>query len=561
IEITEGVALIRLERFGVAFSRFEVDTPNAAAVLEQDGFYRINVRGEEESEIIVRRGSMEVTTADGSFRVRQGSRLLVNTGASGRLELVADASFDNWDQWSNDRDTTIDTVTSSSSSSVSYLNIIETTFNCFYGASELSSYGHWINDNSYGSCWVPRVSSGWAPYRHGQWLWAPRVGWTWLASEPWGWAPYHYGRWAFLPGAGWAWVPGFRSGSYFYRHSYYQWRPALVYFFNYQTPRGNYIGWYPLHPGERWRRPDRDRRSRDHSHLQYPTARGGNRRADDDESRWRRPRVRDGMTVMPVDGFTRPDRASARPAAPARDINNWIDRGARAGLPDVTPANEAAAPVWRNSENRPRPARAFAPPADVVNRPVVTRNRPADPGVATSAPRERRLVQPRKDRTIMEIPAPGINRHNHGGDQDPSNRPAGSRDNDRDSRADRQRDSGGVRPAPVTPRPGTDSSPEQKDRDRKNVDRDASENPKNRSRERFIPIPAPRGGGAEAEKPRESAEPSRERRARPRDDSGSNTANRPRDGDAAPPSRKAEPRGQKPEARTQNPGGRRQKPE
>jgi hypothetical protein len=181
VEITEGVALIRLERFGTAFSRFEVDTPNAAMMLEQDGFYRVNVQSEDESEIIVRRGSMDVTTADGSFMVRTGNRLFVNTGASGRLEIVADTTFDNWDQWSQDRDTAVDSVISSDSSSSSlssFVSVAESTFNCFYGASELASYGHWINDNSYGSCWVPRVSAGWAPYRHGQWLWVPNAGWT-----------------------------------------------------------------------------------------------------------------------------------------------------------------------------------------------------------------------------------------------------------------------------------------------------------------------------------------------------------------------------------------------
>ena len=40
-EITEGAATIRLERFGSAFTRFEVDTPNAALVFEKDGIYRV----------------------------------------------------------------------------------------------------------------------------------------------------------------------------------------------------------------------------------------------------------------------------------------------------------------------------------------------------------------------------------------------------------------------------------------------------------------------------------------------------------------------------------------
>ena len=207
VELTEGTAIIRLERFGAAFTRFEVDTPNAALVFEKDGLYRVNVAGAEESEIIIRRGSAEVATVDGSFKVREGHRLLIDSSTNGRLEVAVDNSRDDWDRWSYDRDQTIDHHVVAASPD--YINDHETTFNCFYGASELAGYGSWTHDVTYGYCWIPRVASGWAPYRSGQWLWVPRVGWSWLALEPWGWAPYHYGRWAYLPGLGWAWVPGY----------------------------------------------------------------------------------------------------------------------------------------------------------------------------------------------------------------------------------------------------------------------------------------------------------------------------------------------------------------
>ncbi|HEV8483758.1 MAG TPA: DUF6600 domain-containing protein, partial [Blastocatellia bacterium] len=197
-EITEGAASIRLERFGAAFTRFEVDTPNAALVFEKDGLYRVNVRGSESSEVIIRQGSAEVATVDGSFKVREGHRLLVDTSANGRLEVVADNSRDDWDRWTYDRDQTIDRA--NAAASPDYVTIQETTYNSFYGANELGGYGSWSSVGDYGYCWVPRVNAGWAPYRSGQWLWVPRAGWTWLSDEPWGWAPYHYGRWAFLPG-------------------------------------------------------------------------------------------------------------------------------------------------------------------------------------------------------------------------------------------------------------------------------------------------------------------------------------------------------------------------
>src|SRR2546425_6881140 len=55
-EITEGTAIIRIERLATAFHRFEVDTPTTAVVLQQDGLYRVDVRGERDSQLIVRRG-------------------------------------------------------------------------------------------------------------------------------------------------------------------------------------------------------------------------------------------------------------------------------------------------------------------------------------------------------------------------------------------------------------------------------------------------------------------------------------------------------------------------
>ncbi|HKY06033.1 MAG TPA: DUF6600 domain-containing protein [Blastocatellia bacterium] len=396
-EITEGIAVIRAERVGSSFARFEVDTPNSALVLEQDGLYRVNVRGDDESEVIVRRGSAEVTTADGSFKVREGHRLVVDTSADGRLEIVADAGLDDWDRWSYERDAAIDQI----ASSPDYVESYETDHNSLYGVSELSSYGTWTSVASYGDCWVPRVSAGWAPYRAGQWLWIPAAGWTWVADEPWGWAPYHYGRWVFINGLGWAWAPGFRS-HYSYNRSYYHWRPALVYFFNCPTSRGDYIGWYPLAPGQRWRRNYDGGRDR----LSNPRVRGGSRRADDNTRAWRRPDRSDGITLQPIAGFQRPDQSRTRPEPAGRDIEQWINRGARPGLPEITPTNGAAAPTWRRGEDLRGARRTAVPPPDVINRPVVIRNKPLNPVVSSGAPRERRVLTPRRPDRFTEVAAP-----------------------------------------------------------------------------------------------------------------------------------------------------------
>lgn len=401
-EVTEGIAMIRLERFGSAFERFEIDTPNAALMLQQDGIYRVDVSSAEQSEVIVRRGSAEVSTTDGNFRLQEGQRLSIDTSAGGRLEIALDNTRDDWDRWSYERDQTADRVVTALSPD--YVNTHETSFNSFYGASELASYGSWTSVSSYGYCWIPRVAAGWAPYRFGQWLWIPRGGWTWLSREPWGWAPYHYGRWALLPGLGWAWVPGIYSPYYRYRHSYYQWRPALVSFFHCPTARGSYVGWYPLRPGERWRRPDHHSRPGDHRHLQYPGPRDARRRLDAGQQvAWRADR-REGVTVLPVEGFNRPGRS--RPQVPDRELGPVLGKGVREGLPEITPDRDAAAPGWRRAGDESRPRPVAAPPPDIISRPVVTRNRPADSEAETSVPRERRLVAPRKFRDLGENPIP-----------------------------------------------------------------------------------------------------------------------------------------------------------
>jgi len=546
-ELTEGTAMIRLERFGTAFGRFEVDTPNVALVLRQDGLYRVNVRGDEQSEVIARRGSVEVTTRDGSFTLREGNVLNVDSSSRGRLEIAADTGRDDWDRWSYDRDVIADRY---ASSSPSYVSTYETQYNSFYGVSDLAGYGSWSRYSSYGDCWIPRVSAGWAPYRHGQWLWTPYAGWTWLSTEPWGWAPYHYGRWDHIPGIGWAWIPGFGSTYYNYGHSHYQWRPALVSFFNCPTPGGNYIGWYPLRPGERWRRPNDYRARGNHSHLQYPSPRDG----------WRRP----GSTVLPVDGFTRPGSRRVRPEAPSDDVRRWLSRGIQPGLPDM-PGRPAYGPTAR-SDDTARNGRAVRPPDEVLRRPVVTRNRPIDPLVEESARRERRLLVGRRSGPY-DVPMPTQSRPRNGDrDQDdragstrPSSGPAQSTPSDGSDRSRRAR-SNPIDSLPVTPeaperkrgRPDESFGARPGDQTPRNESR-----PSERSRPRVTPEPPPRSERPTGEPPNNDPANRRSRpysddRSSRRDDAQTNS--RPSGGEHhprsdSPPPRPSEPRQERPQAR------------
>ncbi|MCI0485976.1 MAG: FecR domain-containing protein [Blastocatellia bacterium] len=513
-EVTEGIAIIRVERFPTLFKRIEVDTPNAALVLQQDGLYRVNVQGETYSEVIVRRGLTEVATLDGNFKVREGNRLLVDTSPDGKLEIAADTSTDDWDRWSYDRDTFIDRSTIAAAPD--YVNDYETNYDSFYGASELSNHGTWTNVSSYGDCWVPRVDSGWAPYRYGQWLWIPATGWTWLGREPWGWAPYHYGRWAFVNGLGWAWIPGFRSRYYNYGYRDYRWRPALVSFFNCPTPRGQYVGWYPLAPGERWRRSDR---RRDRSRLDYPSARNG----------WRRPGSRDGLTVLPVEGFTRPDRSGARPQAPGRDLRQFVSERAAPGLPELVPSQNSAAPRREGRQQR----RAVRPSPEIISRPVVIRNRPTGSQVAVNPPRERRLIVPRKERDFPERPKQRERRADSGvEDNDSPAKPIARPDLDggRRSRTQTPRlaipdENGGATPEPRKRERKAENPDQQPSLDRPRENNDGQNRSDKRERSRQVQIPDTRDSDSSKERsrgnegtPREAKPPAAERTRPPKEE-------------------------------------------
>jgi hypothetical protein len=111
----------------------------------------------------------------------------------------------------------------------------------------LDPYGTWVNVDSYGWVWHPRVHVGWAPYRYGRWAWVDWYGWTWVSSDPWGWAPYHYGRWFHHAHHGWLWHPGGL-------HRRHYWSPALVAFFGIGSVQVGVgfgrVGWIPLAPYE-----------------------------------------------------------------------------------------------------------------------------------------------------------------------------------------------------------------------------------------------------------------------------------------------------------------------
>ena len=257
----------------------EIDTPNVAIRTDRrESSFRIVVTADDHTEVLVRRGEVEITTPQGGTRVTQGQFItVVGIGDEAQYRIDETPARDDWDQWNFDRDNVILNAASR-----------RRTNDYYVGAEDLDSHGTWTEVPDYGSVWRPTVPVDWAPYRDGRWVDEPSWGWTWVSYDDWGWAPYHYGRWMQYDGA-WAWWPGPISSDPFYRPI---WAPAYVSFFGVGSGFGfgfgyggwGSIGWLPLGPcdyfhpwwgryGERFE----DRDIREHNRGGFAPLHGGNR--------------------------------------------------------------------------------------------------------------------------------------------------------------------------------------------------------------------------------------------------------------------------------------------
>ena len=241
IQLSQGIANFTVSKDSEAEP--EIDTPNVSVhPAHHDGVFRIEVRPDGDTIVIVRQGEAQIATPQGSTELRAGDMATVRGNAdSAQYKISSAPDRDAWDQWNSDRDHMIRNASS-----------WHHTNHYYTGSQDLDANGRWQNVPDYGDVWVPNEPEGWAPYRNGNWTYEPSYGWTWVGSEPWGWAPYHYGRW-FPYGGAWAWWPGPIYGGGFYRPF---WSPAYVSFFGWGGGFGfgfgyggwGGFGWLPIGP-------------------------------------------------------------------------------------------------------------------------------------------------------------------------------------------------------------------------------------------------------------------------------------------------------------------------
>ena len=184
IQIQLGSGMANYSVYKNSDADAEIDTPNVAIRTERrESSFRILVTADDHTEVLVRKGEIEVTTPQGGTRVGQGQFITIQgSGADTQYKIGEAPARDDWDQWNTDRDTMI-----RNSEARRHTN------DYYVGTENLDGHGTWSEVPDYGQVWRPNEPAGWAPYRDGRWVYEPYWGWTWVSYDDWGWAPYHYG--------------------------------------------------------------------------------------------------------------------------------------------------------------------------------------------------------------------------------------------------------------------------------------------------------------------------------------------------------------------------------
>ncbi len=218
----------------------ELHTADSSFYVLDRGVYRVNVRENKDTEILVYQGLIEVAGEDGSTLLKAAQKLEISEGRlaskPSSFIAVADDAFDKFN---------------ASRASVTGREYAKGKL-----PEELSDYegdldnnGHWTYLAPYGNVWIPNgVDQDWRPYYNGRWSWLPLSGWTWWPYEPWGWATFHYGRWHWGLDLGWYWIPMTMWGpawvDWWWDDFYFGWAPLSYWGYPGVIMDGMYYGHY-----------------------------------------------------------------------------------------------------------------------------------------------------------------------------------------------------------------------------------------------------------------------------------------------------------------------------
>jgi hypothetical protein len=218
----------------------EVHTADSSFYVLDKGIYRINVRENKDTEILVFRGLVEAAGEGGSTLVKADQRLEISEGRfSGKPSSFMAVADDNFDRFNASRN-----AESGPQFAKRYL---PEELGDYEG--ELDENGEWTYLAPYGYVWTPYgVGTDWRPYWDGRWVWLGMSGWTWLPYEPWGWATFHYGRWHWGMGLGWYWIPTSFWGpgwvDWWWDDFYFGWAPLSYWGYPGVLIGGSYYGGY-----------------------------------------------------------------------------------------------------------------------------------------------------------------------------------------------------------------------------------------------------------------------------------------------------------------------------
>ena len=211
---------------------FRVATPIFDVAIAERAEFRVDVF-RDGAAIQALLGTVTVSTTRGSTQLEKGQSVAVHEKDLHDFSIGRLPEPDPFDQWVTEEG---ELIRSGNKNTLSYINSPN-----YYGLSDLSIYGTWINFPGFGISWRPfRTGLSWAPYQNGIWILDPHLGWVWVSNEPWGWMPYHFGTWQFSPTLGWVWIPGGPAGLR-------QWEPARVNW----VRVGNQVGWVAKSPNDR----------------------------------------------------------------------------------------------------------------------------------------------------------------------------------------------------------------------------------------------------------------------------------------------------------------------